>query len=196
MPDGCDITRTNDCAPTYDALAAAGQLWKCPTGAPTANTCAATAAAAEPSSASQTASHTSNHPPSSASESKAEPQSTSTPTSASKSTSTSTSKSDASSSSCATAACVPGVGQSPMCSGLNAASPCCCPKDGCHVEPQFNWIIGACFLCGSERRVHMLARHVHSTAHVPIIFKQGVLVSFYLPALQSMHVRCAACLCS
>ena len=41
MPAGCDLARVNSCAPTYDALAAAGALWQCPAGANSTATCGA-----------------------------------------------------------------------------------------------------------------------------------------------------------
>jgi hypothetical protein len=45
--------------------------------------------------------------------------------------------------------CVPGVpigdSANPVCQvGLSDATPCCCPKAGCSVEPAFNWVIGVC----------------------------------------------------
>ncbi len=41
FPDGCDVTKGNDCSPTYSQLAAAGALWPCPAGAKAAGTCSA-----------------------------------------------------------------------------------------------------------------------------------------------------------
>lgn len=41
-------------------------------------------------------------------------------------------------------ACVAGSGANPTCAALDADHPCCCPADGCHVEPLFNWIVGVC----------------------------------------------------
>lgn len=40
FPPGCNITQPNACAPTYEALGAAGALWPCPTGEATSRTCA------------------------------------------------------------------------------------------------------------------------------------------------------------
>jgi hypothetical protein len=55
-----------------------------------------------------------------------------------------------SSATCAsTESCVPGVpigdSNNPVCQvGLSDLTPCCCPKAGCNVAPQFNWIVGVC----------------------------------------------------
>lgn len=93
FPDNCDITKTNNCAPSYSTLQSAGVLWPCPDGASTTGTCASTG-------------------------------------------------------------CVTGSGGNPVCNGLNATNPCCCAKQGCYVQPLFNWIIGVCknnsCACGSS----------------------------------------------
>lgn len=39
FPSGCDITKTNDCAPSYTTLQNAGVLWKCPDGTSSEATC-------------------------------------------------------------------------------------------------------------------------------------------------------------
>ena len=41
FPPGCDLTVSNDCAPSYEALASAGALWPCPAGNASAVTCGA-----------------------------------------------------------------------------------------------------------------------------------------------------------
>ena len=45
FPSGCNIDKVNSCAPTYDSLRSAGQLWTCPAGNASKRTCATTAGA-------------------------------------------------------------------------------------------------------------------------------------------------------
>ena len=96
FPPGCNISKGGDCTRSYSELEAAGVLWPCPAGLPTAKTCGSNFT------------------------------------------------------------CVPGQGDNPTCKGLSATSPCCCPKQGCAVEPTFNWIIGVCkggsCACGANAR--------------------------------------------
>jgi len=42
FPDGCDITRVNNCAPSYQTLASNNALWACPDGNAVSDSCAAT----------------------------------------------------------------------------------------------------------------------------------------------------------
>ena len=60
---------------------------------------------------------------------------------------------DASAATCGAAGCKTGTGENPLCDGLSASEPCCCPAAGCHAQPLFNTVIGVCkgtsCACGS-----------------------------------------------